>query len=191
VVDASAMTDRVLLLVQIASVVLPLIIDLRKGRLLPALRPVSPGIVRTGGVRGDLRVGGGCVQRHFRLRGTNARAPRGHRQHPWVRTRLRRDGRCALCAALALIATPMIRWLRSARNGDPALLRAVRLVLTVLTISGIALLTLGSLGLTTNARAAFDSLLGVTLEVGSVAGRRQGGRDRNRRRRGDVSCWPE
>ena len=42
-------------------------------------------------------------------------------------------------------------------------------VLTVLTISGIALLTLGSLGLTPTVRAGFESLLGVTLEVGSVS----------------------
>ena len=48
-------------------------------------------------------------------------------------------------------------------QADPALLRAVRLVLTVLTISGVALLTLGSLGLTPTMRVAFESLLGVTL----------------------------
>jgi hypothetical protein len=45
-IDASAIADRVLLLIQVASVVLPVAIDLRQGRLLPALRPVSPGMVR-------------------------------------------------------------------------------------------------------------------------------------------------
>ncbi len=46
-------------------------------------------------------------------------------------------------ATLALLATPMVRWLRSARNADPALLRAVRLVLAALAIGGVVLVDAG------------------------------------------------
>ena len=167
--DASAIADRVLLLMQVASVVLPVAIDLRQGRLLPALRPVNPGIVRIAaflmfaagavtvfnaifgfaGPTRSLRAGVGSIVGWGLVFGATSVALYG--------------------ACLALIATPMVRWLRSARNADPALLRAVRLVLTLLTITGVALLTLGSLGLAPTLRAGIDSMLGVTLEVGSVA----------------------
>ena len=65
--------------------------------------------------------------------------------------------------------TPMIRWFRSARNADPALLRAVRLVLTALTIGGVVLVALGNLGLIPTLRSAIESLMGATLEVGTVS----------------------
>ncbi len=72
-------------------------------------------------------------------------------------------------ATLALLATPIVRWLRSARNADPALLRAVRLVLAALAIGGVALVTLGSLGLIPAMRSAIESLMDATLEVGTVS----------------------
>ncbi len=168
-VDASAIADRVLLLMQVASIVVPVAVDLHRGRLQPALRRVSPGIVRAAalvvfaaaavtvfnvifgfaGPTRSLRVGMGSLLGFGLVFGATGVALYG--------------------AALALLTSPIVRWLRSARNADPSLLRAVRLVLTVLTISGVALLTLGSLGLTTTLRAGFESLLGVTLEVGSVS----------------------
>ncbi len=167
--DASAVADRLLLLLQVTSVVLPVAIDLRQGRLLPAFRRVSPGIVRVGafvlltvaavsgfhaifgfaGPTRSLRAGIGSIVGWGLVFGATGVALYG--------------------AALALIATPIVRWLRSARNADPALLRAVRLVLTVLTITGVAFLTLGSLGLAPTVRGGIESMLGVTLEVGSVS----------------------
>src|SRR5206468_12626577 len=76
-------------------------------------------------------------------------------------------------ACLALLSTPVGRWLRSARDADPALLRVVRLVLTGLTIVGVAALTLATLGLLPTMHSAVQSLMGATLEVGtvSIAGR--------------------
>src|SRR5206468_12628336 len=50
-------------------------------------------------------------------------------------------------AVLALLATPLLRWLRSARTADPALLRAVRLILGAFAVGGVAILTLGNFGL--------------------------------------------
>src|SRR5205823_779925 len=72
-------------------------------------------------------------------------------------------------ATLALLSTPVVRWLRSARNADPALLRVVRLVLTALTIFGVAALTLAALGLLPTVHSTFESLMGATLEVGTVS----------------------
>jgi small-conductance mechanosensitive channel len=72
-------------------------------------------------------------------------------------------------AVLALFATPLLRWLRSVRDSDPALLRAVRVVLGLLAVLGVALTTLGSLNLTPAALAAIRSLLGSSWEVGTAS----------------------
>src|SRR5439155_16387710 len=46
VIEASAIADRVLLLLQVLCIALPVAVDLYKGRLQQALRWASPGIVR-------------------------------------------------------------------------------------------------------------------------------------------------
>src|SRR5437762_4072044 len=127
--DASAIGNRVLLLLQLLSVAVPVAIDLRHGRLQKALRWVNPGIVRaaawlvvaasvvtafhaifgfTGPAR-FVRAGMGSVLGFGLVFGTTAVSLYG--------------------AALALLATPVIHLLHSARNADPALLRALRVVL--------------------------------------------------------------
>lgn len=73
-------------------------------------------------------------------------------------------------AAQALLATPVARWLNSARNEDPALLRALRLAIGVLTLVSILAVSTGSLGLVFAATAALNAtLMDTTLEVGSLS----------------------
>ena len=168
-VDASAIADRVLLLLQVVSIVVPVALDLRHGRLQQALGRASPGAVRaaafvvfavsavtvfnvifgfTGPTR-SLRAGMGSLLGFGLVFGAASVALYG--------------------AVLALLTTPLARWLRSARNADPALLRAVRVALAALTIVGVALLTLGTLGLIPTLRSAAESLLAATLEVGTAS----------------------
>ena len=61
---------------------------------------------------------------------------------------------------LALLATPMFHWLRCAREPDPVLLRAVRVILGILAVVGVVLVTLGSFGLLLNLFAAADASCG-------------------------------
>ena len=168
-IDASAIADRLLLLLQVLSIAVPVAIDLYKRRLQQALPRTSPGAVRgvalfaifvalitlfevlfgfTGPTR-SLRAGMGSVLGFGLVFGTTALVVYG--------------------AAIALLSTPILRWFHSARDADPALLRTVRLILTMLTIGGVAALTLGTLGLLPTVRSAIESLLGGTLEVGTVS----------------------
>ena len=138
-IEASAIAGRVLLLLQAMSLAVPVAIDLRYGRLQQALPRANPGIVRaaalfviaasvvtvlnvifgfTGPTR-SVRAGMGVVLGFALVFGTTAVALYG--------------------AALALLSTPIGRWSRSARNADPALLRAVRLALTALAVGGVIL----------------------------------------------------
>jgi small-conductance mechanosensitive channel len=72
-------------------------------------------------------------------------------------------------AVLALLGTPVLRWLRSARSADPALLRAVRLVLGIAAFAGVVVGTLGNLRLMATTRSAIDGLMNSTLELGALA----------------------
>ncbi len=168
-IDASAIADRLLLLLQVVSIAGPLAIDLHSGRLQQALHRARPGTVRAGalfviamalitlfdvlfgftGPTRSLRSGMGSVLGFGLVFGTTALVVYG--------------------AAVSLLSAPIIRRFHSARDADPALLRTVRLILTMLTIGGVAALTLGTLGLLPTVRSAIESLLGGTLEVGTVS----------------------
>ena len=147
VVDASAIANRVLLLLQVMSVAVPVAIDLRHGRLQQALRWVSPGIVRV--VALLVIVGGGrdrvpCL---LRFHGAGTLGARGHGQRSGIRTGLRHDGRCALRRGARVSFDAVDPVAPERAHADPALLRAVRVTLTVLAVAGVVLVTLGSLGL--------------------------------------------
>lgn len=168
-VESSVIADRAVLLLQAFSVGVPVALDLRRGRLQQALPSWSPEAVRFlaliaiavsavtvwhvifgfSGPARSLRAGTGSIVGCSLVFGTTALALYG--------------------AVLALLGTPVLRWLRSARDADPALLRAVRLVLAVLTIGGVVLVTLSILNLIPVMLSAIDSMLGSTLKVGVVS----------------------
>lgn len=168
-IESSVIADRALLLLQAISIGVPVAVDLRRGRLQQAFASWSPDIVRivaliaiavsavtawhvifgfVGPAR-SLRAGTGSILGFSLVFGTTALALYG--------------------AALAILGTPVLNWLRSARNADPALLRAVRLVLALLTLIGVGLVTVENLSLVPALRSAIDSLMGSALEVGAVS----------------------
>ncbi len=168
-IDSSAVVDRLLLLLQVMSLAVPLIIEWRRGNLQKALHRLSPRVVRaiallilagsalitfhvvfgfTGPTR-SLRSGVGTVLGFSLIFGAAAVAAYG--------------------LVLALLATPALHWLRSARQPDPALLRAVRVVLVLLAVSGVLVVTLGSFGLVLTMFAAVDSVMGATFELGTLS----------------------
>ncbi|MDM0066657.1 mechanosensitive ion channel domain-containing protein [Variovorax sp. J31P207] len=168
-IEASVIADRALLLLQAISIGVPVAVDLRRGRLQHAFARWSPDIVRIValiaialsvttawhvifgflGPARSLRAGTGSILGFSLVFGTTALVLYG--------------------AVLAILCTPVLRWLRSARTSDPALLRAVRLVLTLVTVIGVGLVTLENLGLVPALRSAIDSLMGSALEVGTVS----------------------
>lgn len=168
-IEASVIADRALMLLQAISIGVPVTVDLRRGRLQNAFARWSPDIVRivalivialsltTGwhvisgfvGPARSLRAGTGSILGFSLVFGTTALVLYG--------------------AVLAILGTPVLRWLRSARTSDPALLRTVRLALTLLTVIGVGLVTLENLGLVPGLRSAIDSLMGSALEVGTVS----------------------
>ena len=167
-IEAGAVADRILLLLQALSIGVPLAIDLRLGRLQKALPRWSPGAVRTvalvviavsvvtilnvilgfSGPGRTLREGTGSILGFSLVFGATAQA--------------------VYWAVLALFESPLFRWLRSARNADPSLLRAVRLVLGLLAVVGVGFIALSGFGLLSRAHLALDSLLGATLDLGAV-----------------------
>ena len=169
IIEASPLADRILLLLQAASIGVPVALDLRHGRLQTALRWASPGTVRgaalfvlaeaavtvfhvffgfTGPGR-SLRAGMGSILGFSLVFGSTAVAVYG--------------------AILALLASPLFRWLRSARDADPAMLRTIRQVLGLLAILGVVIVTLGMFGLGPRLLLAAQSLNAATLEVGTVS----------------------
>ena len=172
-VEASPIADRVLLLLQAICIAAPVAVDLNRGRLQRAFRWLNPGVVRvaalvvfaaaaitvfhvifgfTGPAR-SLRAGMGSILGFGLVFGTTAVALYG--------------------AVLALLASPLLRWLRSARDADPALLRTLRVILGLLAVVGVVIVTVGIYGLIPTMQLAGQSLMGATLEVGtlSIAGK--------------------
>ncbi len=167
--EGSAITDRALLLLQAVSIAAPVAIDLHHGRLQRAFRWLSPGPVRVAalfviaaaaltvfhvvfgftGPGRSLRAGMGSVLGFGLLFGATAVALYG--------------------AVLALLASPLFRWLRSARDADPAMLRMVRVVLGLFAVIGVVIVTVGSYGLIPSLLLAGQSLIGATLEVGTLS----------------------
>jgi potassium-dependent mechanosensitive channel len=168
-VTASPLADRILLLLQVICVALPIVIDLRHGRLQQAFHWTSPGVVRavalvmlaaaalTGfhavfgfsGPAGSLRAGMGSFLGAVLVFGTTAVVLYG--------------------AVLAFLATPIAQWFHSARNADAAMLCTLRFVITVLAIISVVTVSIGSLGLIPAMNSASESLMGTTLEVGTVS----------------------
>ena len=169
VIEASAIANRSVLLLQAVTIAVPVAVDLYHGRLQKAFGWANAGVVRAGavlvlaaaavtvlhvifgftGLAGSLRAGMGSILGFGLVFGASAVALYG--------------------AVLALLATPALRWLRSARNADPALLRAVRMVLGALAVAGIVIVTLGIYGLLPTLLLASQSLMGATLEVGTMS----------------------
>jgi len=169
VIEGSAIADRVLLLLQAVSIAVPVAVDLYYGRLQRALRWLSPGVVRIAalfvfaaaavtvfhvifgfiGPGRSLRAGMGSILGFGLVFGATAVALYG--------------------AALALLASPLLHWLRSARNADPAMLRTLRVVLGLLAVVGVVIVTLGIYGLVPSMQLAAQSLMGATLEMGTVS----------------------
>ena len=168
-IDASPIADRALLLLQTISVGVPVAVDLHGGRLRLAFSRWSPDTVRTvaffvvaasavtalhvfigfSGPARSLRAGSGSVLGFGLVFGATTFALYG--------------------VVLALLGIPPLRWFRSARAADPALLRAVRWVLAMLAIGGVTIVTLGNLRLTPATLSAFDALMGSSLEVGALS----------------------
>ena len=169
IIEASAIVDRLLLLLQAVSIAIPVAIDLYHGRLQRAFRWLSPGAVRvvallvftaalvTGfhvifgftGPGSSLRAGMGSILGFGLVFGASAVAMYG--------------------AVLALLASPLLRWLRSARDADPAMLRTVRVALGLFAVCGVVIVTLGIYGLIPTVQLAGQSLMDATLEVGTVS----------------------
>ncbi len=168
-IQASAVGDRLLLLLQVASFAVPLVVEMRRGRLGQAFAGLGPRLVRAlafvalaasaltvlqivfgfVGPTRSLRAGVGSMMIFGLIYGAAAVAVYG--------------------LVLALLATPIFSWLRCAREPDPVLLRSVRVILFILAISGVALTTLGSFGLLLTTSAAVDSFMAATIELGTVA----------------------
>jgi small-conductance mechanosensitive channel len=169
VVTASPIADRILLLLQVTCVALPIAIDLRHGRLQKVFRCARPSVVRAAalfvmaaaaltafhavfgftGLAGSVRAGMGSLLGAVLVFGTTAMVVYG--------------------AARALLATPMAQWLHSARNADPALMRLLRMTITAFAIGSVVTVAMGSLGLIPAVHSAIESLMGATLEVGTVS----------------------
>ena len=169
VVETSAIANRSLLLLQAAAIAIPVAVDLYHGRLQKALRWTNAGVVRGAALlvlavaavtafhvifgftrpAGSLRAGMGSILGFGLIFGASAVALYG--------------------AMLALLATPPLRWLRSAHNADPALLRALRMALVAFAVGGVVIVTLGMFGLISTLLLASQGLMDATLEVGTVS----------------------
>jgi potassium efflux system protein len=169
VVEASAIANRSLLLLQAVAIAVPVAVDLYHGRLQSAFHRANAGVVRAAALlvlvvaavtafhvifgftrpAGSLRAGMGSILGFSLIFGASAVALYG--------------------AVLVLLATPALRWLRSARDADPALLRAVRMALAAFAVGGVLIVTLGMFGLISTLLLASETLMGATLEVGTVS----------------------
>ena len=169
VVDWSALTERILLLAQIGCVAIPLALDLRAGRLArafsrwsaPAVRAVAlllllaaclsalHAVVGLFGPSRALRVGLAGLLAFGLIFGTAAMALYG--------------------ALQALLATPLLGWLHSARNADPALLRALRVALFVLAMAATVTATLGAMTLMPVVLAEVESISLSNVDVGALS----------------------
>ena len=169
ILQASPVADRALLLLQAISLGVPVAVDLHRGRLRLAFSRWSPDTVRTlalvvvaasavtalhvfigfSGPARSLRSGSGSVLGFALVFGATAFAVYG--------------------VVLVMLGLPPLRWFRSARAADPALLRALRWVLAVLTVGGVTIITLGNLRLTPATLSAIDALMDSTLDVGALS----------------------
>jgi small-conductance mechanosensitive channel len=168
-VEASPIADRALLLLQTLCVGVPVAVDLRRGRLQRAFARWSPDTVRLAalvvtaisaatalhvligfsGPARSVRAGAGSVLGFGLVFGAAALALYG--------------------VVLALFASPVLCWLRSARDADPALLRALRLALGIAAIGAVIFVTLGNLRLMSATVSEIDALLSSTFEVGAFS----------------------
>lgn len=168
-VDASPLANRVLLMLQVLCVVVPISIDLRHGRLQQAFRWPGPKVLSIAALLVMAAAGVTAFQVVFGFAGpaSSARAGMGS-----LLGSMLVFGTAALVlygALRALLATPLAQWLNSAREPDPALLRVLRLFLGAFAIASIGLVAIGSLGLVPTLLSAIGSLMGATLEVGTVS----------------------
>ncbi len=169
IVEASPIADRLLMLLQAMSVALPVAIDLFHGRLQKAFRWPGSGVVSAlallilagalvtafhtifgfGEIAGSMRAGMGGFLGALLVFGTTAVVLEG--------------------VARALLATPFMQWFHSVRDGDPAVLRALQLSIRVFAIISVVMITLGGLGLILELLSTVDTLMGATLDVGTVS----------------------
>ncbi len=167
-ISASAIGDRMLLLLQAISIGVPVAIDLGRGRLHQAFPRVSPGFVRVLALLVIFAAGVAVINVVFGFAGPVKAVRSGMGSVLGFGLVFGTTALALYGATLALLASPVAGWLRSARGPDPALLRAVRRILTALAVVGVVLVALGSLGLIPAVRSNFNSLMDATLEVGTV-----------------------
>ena len=169
VADWSALTERILLLTQIGCVALPLALDLRSGRLTkafsrwsaPSVRAVAlilllaaalsalHAVVGLLGPSRALRVGLAGLLAFGLIFGTAAMALYG--------------------ALQALLATPLLGWLHSARTADPSLLRVLRVALFLLALAATVTATLGAMTLMPVVLAEVQSMSLSNVDVGALS----------------------
>lgn len=168
-VDASPLANRILLMLQVLCVAIPIAIDLRHGRLQQAFRWPGPGVLRVVALLVLAAAGVTAYQAVFGFVGlaTSVRAGMGS-----ILGAILVFSTAALVlygAVRAFLATPLAQWLNCARDPDPALLRVLRLALGAFAIGSVGIVAIGSLGLVPTMLSAIGSLMGATLEVGTVS----------------------
>ena len=167
--EASPLASRVIIILQGISVAVPVAIDLHHGRLQQALRWASPRTVRAAVWIVMVIAVLASVQAIFGFLPAAAFMRSGLGSVLNSAVIFVTTGMLLYGAARSLLTTPVAQWLNSARNEDPALLRALRLTIGILTVASILVVSMGSLGLIFAVNAAVDSLMEATLEVGSLS----------------------
>ena len=168
-IEASPIVARILVLLQVVMVAVAVAADLRRGRLEEALPRAARGTVRTAALLVIVLSAVAALDVIFGLSSSLQS----------LRTALGSVlgfglvfGAAALAiygAVLALLATPLLGWLRIARTADPALLGAIRLVLGALVVVGVALVTFGLFGFLPTVSLAITSLMSADVGVGTMS----------------------
>lgn len=166
--ESSPIANRMMLVLQIACLVIPIVIDLREGRLQQAFRWARPVTIRTVALLVVIPPTLAALQAIFGFVAADSFLRSEIGSVLGSALVIVTTGMLLYGAALALLATPLAQWLNSARISDPVLLRALRVTITVLVTGSVLMVWMGSLGLVVGANSVIDSLMEATLEVGSL-----------------------
>ena len=188
VIEASPIVDRVLLLVQAISIAAPVAIDLYHGRLQRAFRWLSPGAVRVAALFVFAAAAVTAFHVIFGFTGPGSSLRAGMGSILGFGLVFGASGVAMYGAVLALLASPLFRWLRSARDADPAMLRTIRVVLGLLAVVGVVIVTLGIYGLVPRHAARGSVADECHAGTGHRVHRRQSDRDSTRCRRHNGSA---
>ena len=167
--EASPVANRLFLILQVASLAIPLGIDLRHGRLQKALPWANPALVRVAAFLVMVLSAIAALQAVFGFLPATGFMRSGMGSVLGSGLIFATTGVLLYGAALSFLATPLAQWLNSARSNDPALLRVLRLTIAALSVGSVMAVSLGSLGLILTANSTIDSLMAATLEVGTLS----------------------